>query len=203
LSPRPDGTDKGKGDQEVKRLSPSMVVALVALLVALSGGAIAASTLVPRNSVGSAQIINHSVKKVDLGTPLPRGPRGPQGAQGDQGAQGAQGVQGPPGIIGTTHVYFADFVVPAGDVSVHAVECPAGTGILSGGVSSVTDGDTWYDAPSGNGWAGAADNFNGLVDGSVRIFEVCGVGAPTPSSATFSTTKMEAAFRAVKMAEGK
>jgi hypothetical protein len=85
----------------------------------------------------------------------------------------------------------------------HAVACPAGTGILSGGVSSITFGDTWYDAPSGNGWAGAADNFDGLIDESVRIFEVCGVGAPAPSGATFSPTKMEAAFRAAKMAEGK
>jgi hypothetical protein len=179
-----------------------MMVALLALLIALSGTAFAASTLVPRNSVGSAQIINHSVKKVDLGTPLPRGPRGPQGAQG---AQGVQGPQGPPGFIGTTHVYYADFVVTAGDVSIHAVGCPAGEGILSGGVMSIASGETWYDAPSGNGWAGAADNFDGVIDGSVRVFEVCGVGAPAPSAATFSTTKMEAAFRAAKerMAEAK
>jgi hypothetical protein len=47
-------------------------------------------------------------------------------------------------------------------------------GILSGGVMSIAADETWYDAPSGNGWAGAADNFNGVIDGSVRIFEVCG-----------------------------
>jgi hypothetical protein len=171
-----------------------MVVALVALLFALSGGAIAASALVPRNSVGSAQIINHSVKKVDLGTPLPRGPRGAQGAQGPQGPQGLQGLQGPPGIVGATHAYYADFVVPAGSVAIHGITCPAGTGVLSGGVASITDGDTWYDAPSGNGWAGAANNFSGSTDGSVRVFVLCGVGAPAPTGPAVSPAKLESAY---------
>ena len=71
----------------MKRLSPSMIVAIVALLVALGGGAIAATTL-PTNSVGTRQIINHSIKRIDLGTPLPRGPRGRTGLQGAQGPTG-------------------------------------------------------------------------------------------------------------------
>jgi hypothetical protein len=60
------------------RPSPAMVVACVALAVALGGTSFAAIKL-PKNSVGSKQIINHSVKKVDLSAPLPRGPRGPAG----------------------------------------------------------------------------------------------------------------------------
>jgi hypothetical protein len=92
-----------------KRLSPSMVVAITALLVGLSGGAIAATTL-PANSVGSGQIINHSIRKVDLGTSLPRGPRGrqgrqgPEGEQGPIGQQGATGPQGPPGLASAGRV---------------------------------------------------------------------------------------------------
>jgi hypothetical protein len=78
---------------------------LLALFVALAGTSYAAtSSLVPKNSVGTRQVINHSLLKVDFKTgQLPRGPAGPQGpdgskgAQGPQGAQGAQGVQGPPG----------------------------------------------------------------------------------------------------------
>jgi len=77
----------------VRKLSPAMVVAMVALLVALGGGAIAASTL-PANSVGTRQIINHSVKKIDLATPLPHGPRGRQGPAGPQGDEGPTGPAG-------------------------------------------------------------------------------------------------------------
>ena len=88
-------------------------VAYIALFFALCGTAYgAASTLLPKNSVGSAQVINGSLKKIDLGAPAiaalrgARGQRGPQGIQGQQGppgergAQGAQGLQGVPGIQG-------------------------------------------------------------------------------------------------------
>jgi hypothetical protein len=93
----------------MKRLSPSMVVAIVALLVTLSGTAVAASSMLPANSVGSRQIVNHSVRKIDLGTTLPRGRRGrqgppgtvgEQGPTGPQGPQGQQGPQGAPGLAG-------------------------------------------------------------------------------------------------------
>lgn len=63
----------------------------------------------PRNSVGTAQVINGSLQKVDLskkaatalrgnrGARGPAGQRGPTGVQGIQGIQGIQGVQGPAG----------------------------------------------------------------------------------------------------------
>jgi hypothetical protein len=100
-------------------------VALLALFVALSGssyGAYAAATkLLPKNSVGSAQVINGSLQKADLskktfaalkgsrgaqgvpgsagpaGLPGPQGPKGDTGAAGAAGQQGAQGTQGPTG----------------------------------------------------------------------------------------------------------
>src|SRR5436190_727769 len=83
------------------------VVAYLALFVALSGTSYAASTtLLPKNSVGSAQVINRSLQKGDLSKRAvaalhgARGPRGPQGAQGTPGAQGAPGAQGIPGAPG-------------------------------------------------------------------------------------------------------
>jgi hypothetical protein len=83
------------------------LVAYLALFVALSSGSYAAATkLLPKNSVGSKQVINHSLRTVDLGkraiTALKgqRGPEGPRGAQGPQGLQGTQGVQGPKGDKG-------------------------------------------------------------------------------------------------------
>jgi hypothetical protein len=84
-----------------------MVVAIVALLVALSGTAVAASSMLPANSVGSRQIVNHSIRKIDLGTALQRGPRGrqgPQGIAGEQGPTGPQGPQGAPGLASAAYV---------------------------------------------------------------------------------------------------
>ena len=86
-------------------------VALFALFVALGGTSFAAGTaLLPRNSVGTNQVIKGSLQTNDLsktarnalaGNTGPRGPAGPQGVQGAVGATGAQGVQGAPGQSAT------------------------------------------------------------------------------------------------------
>jgi len=92
-------------------------IALLALFIALSGTTYAASTLLPRNSVGTAQLKNGAVtkKKINKKTIKAlkgnRGPRGLTGAQGApgatgaKGATGAQGVQGPQGPAGTAAAY--------------------------------------------------------------------------------------------------
>ena len=73
--------------------------AYAALLVALGGTASAASFLVARNSVGSAQVINHSLRRIDFKRgQLPRGPRGKPGPHGPVGARGPTGTQGGPGL---------------------------------------------------------------------------------------------------------
>jgi Collagen triple helix repeat (20 copies) len=90
-------------------------VAYLALFFALGGTSIAAVNALPRNSVGSPQIKNGSIQKVDIskrtvaalhGARGARGPAGPTGAtgatgakgdKGDTGAQGIQGIQGPAG----------------------------------------------------------------------------------------------------------
>jgi hypothetical protein len=85
------------------------LVAYVALLVALSSSGYAASTkLLPKNSVGTAQVINGSLLKEDFKAgQLPRGargrtgPTGPSGPTGPPGATGAQGPAGTPGQQGT------------------------------------------------------------------------------------------------------
>jgi hypothetical protein len=79
-------------------------LALVALFIALGGGtAYAATTLVPKNSVGSSQVINGSLQTVDLSSRAVsalKGKAGPQGAAGAQGAAGSAGPQGPKGDTG-------------------------------------------------------------------------------------------------------
>ena len=85
-----------------------MVVALLALFVALAGSGYAAVKL-PRNSVGSKQVINGSLQTLDLSKPARaalkgnRGPRGLQGAQGLAGATGAKGDRGDKGDPGPSN----------------------------------------------------------------------------------------------------
>lgn len=82
-------------------------VAYIALFFALCGTSYgAALSLLPKNSVGSAQVVNGSLKKIDLsGTAIAalrgaRGQSGLQGIQGPQGPAGDRGAQGPPGVQG-------------------------------------------------------------------------------------------------------
>jgi hypothetical protein len=116
-------------------------VAYIALFVALSGVATAATLVVPRNSVGSAQVINGSLQSADLsgrakktlrgakgapgsaGAQGPQGPAGVQGGNGARGATGANGATGPegPGVSsmfgnGTSNITFAGPITAAHDL---------------------------------------------------------------------------------------
>ena len=81
-------------------------LALLALFFALGGSAYAAGTaLLPKNSVGSRQVINRSLQTADLSKKAQRalkGRRGLPGAQGVAGAPGAKGDKGDPGPPGPT-----------------------------------------------------------------------------------------------------
>jgi hypothetical protein len=110
-------------------------IAYLALFFALGGTSFAAVNALPKNSVGSPQIKNGSIQKIDIskrtvsalhGQRGLRGPAGAQGAQGAQGTQGAQGIQGVQGIQG-----------PAGPGIQWALVKADGSGVItqSGGVS--------------------------------------------------------------------
>ena len=104
----------------MSRPSPAMVVAVIALIVALSGSAVAA-TLITRSS----QIKNGIITSADLkdggavdtrdmtpsarrslagprGASGPQGERGPLGPPGPAGATGATGARGPTGTVDTS-----------------------------------------------------------------------------------------------------
>jgi len=99
-----------------------MVVAVIALVMATTTTGYAATQLLPRNSVGNAQlrrnavtsskVRNRSLQAVDFARgQLPRGargatgPQGPAGAPGARGATGATGPQGPAGAPGTATAF--------------------------------------------------------------------------------------------------
>lgn len=84
----------------LKRLrpSPAMVIACSALLLVLGGTGYAASKALPRNSVTSVQVKDHSLLARDFKAgQLPRGPVGPAGPAGPQGPAGPAGPAGPTG----------------------------------------------------------------------------------------------------------
>lgn len=67
-----------------RNLTPPTALAVIALVFAMSGGAIAAKNATDSAGASKAQ----------------RGPKGPRGKQGPQGLQGPQGPQGPKGDTG-------------------------------------------------------------------------------------------------------
>jgi hypothetical protein len=116
----------------IRRPSPAMVVACIALLVALGGTSVAAVSQLARNSVGprqlqfgavttpkirntavtnpkirnnavtSAKVRNRSLLRVDFAPG--QLPAGPTGPQGPAGPAGAAGPAGPAGVIGAITV---------------------------------------------------------------------------------------------------
>jgi hypothetical protein len=82
-------------------------IAYTALFFALAGTSFAAGTkLLPANSVGTRQVIDHSLRAVDFRRgSLPPGRRGATGPRGFPGPQGADGPQGPAGPPSTVRAY--------------------------------------------------------------------------------------------------
>jgi hypothetical protein len=80
---------------------------LIAVFIAVTGTAYAAT--LPRNSVGTKQVVNHSLLKKDFksgalarGTLGADGAEGPRGPEGPMGPEGPEGPRGPRGLEGST-----------------------------------------------------------------------------------------------------
>jgi hypothetical protein len=88
--------------------SGSLAVAFIALLVAMSGSAVAASLITSKQiKDGTIQVKDISktaraqlTAKASAGLPGPQGPAGSQGPKGDGGAQGEKGATGQQGVPG-------------------------------------------------------------------------------------------------------
>lgn len=94
----------------MRRLSPALVIACIALLVALGGTSYATVLNVPRNSVGTPQLKRNAVKPAKLAPNAVRTahvlngsllaadfkpgqiPQGPKGDKGDKGEKGDNGI---------------------------------------------------------------------------------------------------------------
>ena len=174
-------------------------LAMAALFFALGGTSYAAAdALAPKNSVGTNQVINGSLKVVDFNKKQLanlRGPRGATGPQGQPGPQGQAGGQGPPGVVGNVTIKRLDFALNDGTAAAGQVLCPAGTKAIGGGTSveasSASDihvlvsrpysspgADPPADNGTFNGWRVAYRNNAGAVapasgNTTARVFVVC------------------------------
>jgi hypothetical protein len=168
-------------------MKSAIIAGVVAMLVS-SASATAAFVVTSKN------IKNGTIQTIDLSAKAKRALKGNLGPRGPAGAQGQPGPQGPTGFIGATRVVSGTFAVPPNSAgSPQTVACPAGTGVISGGVISEAERDTWIDAPSGNGWSGAANNSGGLSPGQVTVYAVCAQGAPVPTASASPISGAEAA----------
>jgi len=169
----------------IHRPSPSMVVALIALTVALGGTSYAAIKL-PKNSVGAKQIKNNAVSgaKVKDGSLFANDfaagqlPRGAKGDTGLTGATGATGVQGPPGVaqvIVRRHPEQVGIAQAVGSkVSLVSTTLPAGKWWVSGSTNGLYDG------------AGSTFNCYLLVNGTTATesFQAMGLGTQAGAGMT-------------------
>lgn len=161
-----------------------MIISITALVVAVFGatplGEAAYNAVLPKNSVGFAQLKNGAVTAAKLRNnavtgakvqnaslqaadfapgQLPAGQAGPKGDKGDKGDKGTKGDIGAPGLSGYEIVSSSNAVTTALFNSA-TVTCPAGKKAFGGGFSTIgpytPDGGPFpiHSVPtaSGDGW---------------------------------------------------
>lgn len=164
----------------------------VAVLFATPLGQAASGLVLPKNSVGAAQLRQSAVTglKVKNGTltaadfkagQLPKGAPGPQGPKGDPGAPGQQGPKGDPGATKVTKRSSAVGPDAApGEISIAYASCQAGETLVGGGVSyaaqALGKATVTSSVPSGNTWSGAVRNDSGT--GLVQAYAYALCAAP-------------------------
>jgi hypothetical protein len=131
-----------------RRPSPAMVVAVVALVSSLTGGALAAALIdtgdiqngavtkkkVHKNAVNSKKVKNKTLKAKDFAPgQLAQGVQGIQGLQGEKGDKGEPGDDGAPGA--TNVVYRQEIQDGIGNTTFAEAEpsCETGETLIGGG----------------------------------------------------------------------
>ena len=171
-------TSKGEDMRRIplRRPSPAMVVASVALLVALGGTSVAAVSQLGRGSVGPLQlrtgaVTTPKIRNAAVTAPKIRGnvitsfhvrnrsltradfrpgqlPAGPTGPQGPAGPAGPAGAAGPPGVIGAITVRTASVSIAGGVAENGAYNTARVTRQCEGNERAISAGTSWSDDDS-------------------------------------------------------
>jgi hypothetical protein len=183
----------------LRRPSPALIVALVALFVALGGTSYAAVAL-PRNSVGSVQIKNRAVTQTKIAKKTLVALRGRRGLTGPKGPAGIQGIPGPAGPVNLTYVTVESTALSGMSETADAT-CPVGMVVTGGGVLPATpmgnqvnvDESDWVSSTS-NGppdtWEGVLYNSTG-VDVNFFVDAICA----KPTTISSAAPKTAEAYR--------
>jgi hypothetical protein len=156
------------------------LVAYLALFIALSGTSFAAASLViPANSVGSKQIRNGSIQRIDVSRKAVaslRGQRGPRGPEGPAASfEGLLTVDGPSAGMCPP---------PGGDCqrASSTAACPSGSFVVGGGWSASANVVVSYSrATTPASWLVTATNY-AQTGGTISAHAVCVTG-PSPEPA--------------------
>jgi hypothetical protein len=174
-----------------KRLTPGVVLGIVALVVAMTGSAVGASLItgkqVKNSSLTGKDIKNKSLTKKDFKGSV----RGARGLTGPQGPQGPQGATGPAGTseLATLTDNFGSLDIAAGDVDGGELSCDDGQKIVSGGFEyTAPDGKGRIVASEANetldGWLVVLDNSENTAAASVSADALCAAaGQPVATPA--------------------
>ena len=182
-----------------KRLTPGVVLGIVALVVAMTGSAVGAAFItgsdVKNNSLTGKDVKNKSLTKKDFKGSV-RGPRGLPGAPGAPGATGATGPPGPSDLSTLTDRFGTRDVAP-GAVDGGTIPCPDGMKIVSGGGEFITTpGKGAIVISEANdtldGWIVVGDNTNSAEAGTLGADALCagaGKAVATPARAKLRRTE--------------
>ena len=158
----------------LRRPSPALVVACLALLVSLGGTGVAAVAALPSNSVGTPQLQAGAVTTAKLATgavttqklganavtsdrvknfSLTKAdfapgqlPAGAQGPVGPAGPAGPQGPKGDPGVIGAVNIKTASVAVDGGTASNAQYVTRETTAQCAAGDIAISGGAGWSDS---------------------------------------------------------
>jgi hypothetical protein len=172
------------------RVTPSLVIAVIAVFLACAGGATAASKLITGKGIKDGSITGADLKGASIGPsklsngvvddiqtakerPMTAGPVGPAGPMGPQGAQGPAG----PSVVNKITRVTQAGVIAAGVVAGVTANCPSGQTAVSGGAITAGAGYIFSDDSFGGaGWSVLYDNYTSSVSANVTAVAYC---APT------------------------
>ena len=188
----------------LRRPSPAMVVACLALLVALGGTSVAAVTQLGRNTVNTPQLVNGAVTNPKIRNnainsskvanrsllrsdfapgQLPAGPVGPQGPAGPTGATGAAGAAGPAGVIGAITVRTAS--VGVADSGATSLQSERVQRLCVGNERAISAGTSWGD--DGNDLALVTQELEPVLNAQSQVIGFTAVGGnDSGESSTFT-----------------
>jgi hypothetical protein len=188
--------------------SPAMIVAILALVLACTGSAVAASLItgaqIKDGSISGKDIKSHSVSTKNLsssaldamtGSQGPAGAAGVAGRAGLPGAAGPAGASGPAGLASLTHpggpAVFQGALGSGSEVASSTATCPAGTFVTGGGyVSSIIDNVVEYAVGGATTYTVIAVN-QFSQSGTIQAQAFCagGAGVSSASAAAHSDAK--------------